>query len=58
MQNIKYKQLSEKINKYLIPIKQKISNRKLKKEKDENFNVNKFLELSNIEEKQLNIIED
>ena len=83
MQNIKYKQLSEKINKYLIPIKQKISNRKLKKEKEENidaqssikrffeneqkkvdriskkesdvvFNVNKFLELSNIEQKQLN----
>ena len=39
MQNIKYKQLSEKINKYLIPIKQKISNRKLKKEKEENIDV-------------------
>ena len=33
-QNIKYKQLSEKISKYIQPIDQKISNRSLKKEKE------------------------
>ena len=44
MQNIKYKQLSEKINKYLIPIKQKLSNRKLKKEKEENIDSKRFFE--------------